>query len=669
MKMQIKKMVLDNFKGVSHGEYDFSKLTKVYGKNGTGKTTLADAFYFLFTDNNYALTNRPDIRPNDDHDCIPTVELILDVDGVEISAKKMQKKKTSKPDDTGVSKVTILNSYEVNSIPMTLRDFTAYFTERGVDLGKFIMLSHPEVFMSEKQDEMRKVLFSMASEKSDVDIAALLPETKKAAEMLTSYKISEIEAMEKASRKKAQDQLNSIPQQIIGLEKAKVSINLDELNQQKQEYKSLIDDIDKKINSKPESMSDLQSKLMKLQFEKNSLYADAHREMERKKTELEDKKYDLVRSSARISGSISGIEDQIEISQKTKERDTETLESLGADFHKNEDSKYSGDAFTFDESKWVFDESTTVCSLCGQTLPADKIESLKANFEARKAEEKARIEKENSDYHNRFLQRKKETHDSLIAKGNQLKAEIRETGERIEKLQSELSSYKSEAEKINSETESIEDQLKRITEPDMNNNQEYQHILNQMQDIESQIKDMQSHESDNSALESQKDGFVQQLKEIEKQLAQEDSNKRIDIQVEDMKRQITDYEQAKADAENILNQLDVISKKKNEMLTNEINQHFTKVGFKFFDYQKNGEYKEVCVPVIDGKEYGVSTNTGREIIAKLDIVYGLQRFFGQFVPVWLDNAESLNSENLLIDDNTQLITMNVSDDAALKVEV
>ena len=267
------------------------------------------------------------------------------------------------------------------------------------------------------------------------------------------------------------------------------------------------------------------------------------------------------------------------------------------------------------------------------------------------------------------MQRKKETHDSLIAKGNQLKAEIRETGERIEKLQSELSSYKSEAEKINSETESIEDQLKRITDPDMNNNQEYQHILNQMQDIESQIKDMQSHESDNSALESQKDGFVQQLKEIEKQLAQEDSNKRIDIQVEDMKRQITDYEQAKADAENILNQLDVISKKKNEMLTNEINQHFTKVGFKFFDYQKNGEYKEVCVPVIDGKEYGVSTNTGREIIAKLDIVYGLQRFFGQFVPVWLDNAESLNTENLLIDDNTQLITMNVSDDAALKVEV
>lgn len=48
-----------------------------------------------------------------------------------------------------------------------------------------------------------------------------------------------------------------------------------------------------------------------------------------------------------------------------------------------------------------------------------------------------------------------------------------------------------------------------------------------------------------------------------------------------MKRLITDYEQAKADAENILNQLDVISKKKNEMLTNEINQHFTRLDSSF----------------------------------------------------------------------------------------
>ena len=44
--------------------------------------------------------------------------------------------------------------------------------------------------------------------------------------------------------------------------------------------------------------------------------------------------------------------------------------------------------YLFDEFKWKFDESTTVCSLCGQRLPEDKIEQLKTDFEEKKAKAK-----------------------------------------------------------------------------------------------------------------------------------------------------------------------------------------------------------------------------------------------------------------------------------------
>ena len=134
-----------------------------------------------------------------------------------------------------------------------------------------------------------------------------------------------------------------------------------------------------------------------------------------------------------------------------------------------------------------------------------------------------------------------------------------------------------------------------------------------------------------------------------------------------MQKKQREYEQAKADAEKILHQLKEVSKRKNELLVEEINQHFGIVSWKLFDYQKNGEYKEVCVPMVDGKKFGVTTNTGREIQAKLDICNSFQRFFDMYVPIFLDGAESLNNEYIPAVD-TQLILLSVSEDKQLKVE-
>ena len=96
----------------------------------------------------------------------------------------------------------------------------------------------------------------------------------------------------------------------------------------------------------------------------------------------------------------------------------------------------------------------------------------------------------------------------------------------------------------------------------------------------------------------------------------------------------------------------------------EINNHFGIVKWLLFDYQKNGEYKEVCIPTIDGKRFGDSTNTGREIEAKLDICNSFQKFFGMQLPIFLDGAESLN-DCFMPELDTQLITLAVSEDREL----
>lgn len=71
--------------------------------------------------------------------------------------------------------------------------------------------------------------------------------------------------------------------------------------------------------------------------------------------------------------------------------------------------------------------------------------------------------------------------------------------------------------------------------------------------------------------------------------------------------------------------------------------------------------------MIDGKEFGVSINTGLEILAKLDICNSLQKFYNMKVPVILDNAESINSEKMP-EMESQLIEMRVTEDKELIIK-
>lgn len=47
MRMTIERMVIQNFKGVRELSIDFGDVTRISGMNGTGKTTIPDAFSWV----------------------------------------------------------------------------------------------------------------------------------------------------------------------------------------------------------------------------------------------------------------------------------------------------------------------------------------------------------------------------------------------------------------------------------------------------------------------------------------------------------------------------------------------------------------------------------------------------------------------------------------------
>lgn len=681
MRMILKSLHIENFKGVKDKTYEFGKTTRVSGMNRRGKTTIGAAWYWLMSDKNYELVSNPNIRPDNVEDCIPTVTANVGVDEKEITLSKMQKRKVGKPDKNGVSKVTITNTYEINSVPKTERDFKAYLEELGFEFDKFLICSHPNVFtkdlsLKKKQDEMRKSLFAMASAKTDLEIAQMNKETADVAKLLESYKFEEIEAMNNASKKKAVEQLDAIPNQIIGLEKAKVDVDVAEQELAKADLTRRIAECDKKIAGADHSLDELRDKEMRLQLDISGITQTMNRELSNRRYEIDADLCGCEDELKHLEQTISLKKNQIVGNEKAITDADAERKKIGEKYNAEYAKAFDEAPYLFDESKWVFDENSTVCSLCGQKLPEDKIEQLKADFESRKEKAKADAEEKLKAKRFKFDTDKKVELNRLNTIGTEKKELITELTKKNADLNTEIDALKKQEQDAIAKKEELSKQLSEIpSEADYTQNEDYVKLKAERDKVLADIEKLESDGADKvvTDLKVEKADLQSQLDEVNSIIAQAANNVRIDEQIAEKRQDQRKYEQAKADAEKILYQLSEVSRRKNDLLVDEINSHFSIVRWKLYDYQKNGNYKEICVPTVPDektgiyKVFGKTTNTGREIEAKIDICNSFQKFYGMQTPIVLDGAESINNKYLPKVD-TQLILLTVTEDEQLKVE-
>ena len=102
-----------------------------------------------------------------------------------------------------------------------------------------------------------------------------------------------------------------------------------------------------------------------------------------------------------------------------------------------------------------------------------------------------------------------------------------------------------------------------------------------------------------------------------------------------------------------------------ELLENAINSKFEVVKFRLFDTQINGGLVECCDTLVNGVPYS-DVNNAHKILAGLDIINTLIKFYKTSAPIFIDNRESINE---LYNINTQIISLIVTEDTELRIEV
>ena len=676
MKMILKSLHLENFKGIKELDVEFSSKAKIKGQNAAGKTTIFDAFTWLLFNKNSAGEEKFNVRPLDkDGNRIDNVEIkvvaVLDVDGKEVELSKVQKQNWVKKRGTNtVSLQGNPNSYEIDGYPKSEADFKAYVSGLAQSEDMFKMLTNPQYFSSLKWKEQRDILMKLVTEVSDVELAQtdakyapLIDELEKAPST------DDIRAKFSKALSEWKKKQSEIPVRIDEAEKSKVDVDVAEEELAKADLERKITEVDKKISNAGNATAELEREEMQLQFDMSGIMQTMNRELSDKRRELDDAIFDAGKQVDDLSNQIKIAENQIKLNERDMANADAERKDLGVKYNAEKAKAFDEAPYQFDESKWVFDDSTTVCSLCGQKLPDDKIEQIKADFEARKEKAKEDSFRKLADAKRNFIEQTNSNMENIKSKGFEQKRIIEDLTKKNAELQQSVESLKKQEQETFTQKEEFSKQLSELPEEvDYSQNEEYVKLKAEHDEVLTKIEKLESEGADSvvDELKAEKADLQAQLDEVNAIIAKASMNVEVDERIAELQTEQKEIGQKVADQEQMLYLLEEFIRFKLNKVSESINSHFKTVNFKLFEMQLNGGMKDCCECTVNGVPYS-TLNSGHRIVAGLDIIRSLSKLYGVSVPIFIDNAESLNEFNVP-DMDAQLILLSVTEDKQLKVE-
>lgn len=642
MKLIIKALGLLNFKG--QRDYTLNPtehVTNVHATNGAGKSTICDAWSWLWTGKDAKGRADYEIKTNDInnepfHHLEHTVSVDMDVDYSNYKVSRTYKEKWVKPTGEEERKLdTHTTTFVWDGIPLTLKkDFDMRANQLFGSAEQFNLLSNPRFFLDDDNknyswQKRRKLLMELAGVTDDAILSKLSSTSTDFAKLIEELGKNNLDDFRKklnAEKKTLKLKIDEIP---VKIREATLAIP------QEPDYEA----IEKSIEIKNKELSDLDLQL-----------SDISKAYESQAEEIKKQQSVILEKERRIAEIKSNTE--IEVNQFNKDQNKElvklqndltqletTIRSLNSDqaliitkIH-NKESEIEIQRELLDNLRTDYGNLNAIemheddkhCPSCGSELSGEKLDNAVEKFNADKAQKlQANITKG---------KREKEVIESLVAQLEELKKQKEAITFQIANKGAEAIGLKEAI-----EAESNKEKQHYVASDLLEKNAEYQRLASEIDELKKQKGSIQ--QPDTTELRQKKALISRHIDELKKQLYIKTTAETQKKRIQDLESELKTLSQELATLEGKEFIADKFNRAKIEAIENGINGLFATIKWKMFKPLMTGGEEECCEALIDGTPYQAANNAA-QINAGIECINTLSKHFNMYLPIFVDNAESV----------------------------
>lgn len=647
MRLIIEKLKIRNFKGLREQDIEFNELsTTICGENGTGKTTVVDAFNWLLFEKDSKGRTQFEIKTLENgepiHGLEHSVEGMFKVDGRQLKLKKVYKEVWTKRkgDDQETFTGHEIERF-VNDVPVKKMEYESKINEL-IDEKIFQLLTDP-LYFSQKLHwkDRRKILFELAGEEISKDqIFKANPQLRVIEKDLEDKTIEELKEALKYQRSQLNKTRENIPVKINTLHETIKEVNKDALDIRIRSVRGSI----KAIEEQMLDLSKLNEEKLKKQDELYKLKSRLKEIEHQTKQEIADPDQELKEQIMTFKSKIRELETELQMERRAASNLEKVILAGNKELERlREDYQFEANR------KFEIDESIKECPTCKRPFSEEEIQSkvseLEENFKSFQVKELMRIRD----------------------KGQALAEDVKGYEEELEQVNKKIADLEREIQHIEKAIEDREKTIGTKPKPDIQTllaeNEEYKSIKARILELEADLT-AKPDTVELNELKTKKARLEEELIELEKDLHQDEINQETRKRIEELMAEEKVLSQQIGEIEKKELIVDKYITTQAELIEKTINEKFNQVSFRLFKKQVNGGLDETCDVLVDGVPFD-NANTAGQVNAGLDVINSLCKYHNTYTPIFIDNRESIND---LIDTDSQLINLKVTRHKNLRVE-
>ena len=616
MKIFLKTMTLQNFKKVRSKTINFGQKVIISGGNETGKSTIYDAYLWCL----FGVTSRPDttvqtldMNNNVIHKLETSVSIVINYNDERDIKIERRLSERYKAENTVEEKfLGTTQTRLIDDVPYSVSAFRDKLNSL-CNFDDWFLLSNINIFWSCKVDERRRILMSLAGEINESELMQNYPAVYRGV-IIEKKELSEMLKQQNTTRKKANDELQTIPAKVQAQDALKVVDDFDVVEEDKKKIDLQLADIDAALQGVVTNTAEQQEYENKLATENNK-YNKVREQWQTNHFQMVDEDFKNVTAA---------LESLHEATRLQKEHsDTYVKNKTKISELTNEFNKLMQQWKDVNEKEFNF-AKTDVCPVCGRPytdeMKEQEYENAVNEFNTHKSNKLTEIQNKATEIHNQITVLKGLVNTYLqvtsVSDNNNIKTK-QETYNNLVKKRSELQSltWEQSNEKANADAS-----LQAIvaTKPLLVVDTTYE---------ENKLKKKE--------LTKKRDDLI-------KRLSGRDNNKRIEEEKVKLDKRSRELAQIVADCNEVIRQIKEYKKNKIAVVESKVNSFFSLIRWKFYEQNiTNDDEKEICKAIDrNGVDYN-STNDGTVINMGIDIINGISKAKDIFVPLFVDRKESI----------------------------